>query len=118
LGHSILEFADRHLIIRDHRLIEVLETLCTQLETTPNDGLSFLPEFLARDMAQINGCIDPEFEVHLNSEQKLSDFQRLIVQTQENVYGSEAIGSKANGQETQRKLDSLQKLQNLIYDSD
>jgi len=77
LAHSILEFSDRHLIIRDHDLMEVLKILSAQLEITPNDSLSFLPEFLASDMIHITGGIDPEFDVHLNSEQVLSDFQYL-----------------------------------------
>lgn len=108
MAHSILEFSDRHLIIRDHDLMEVLKILSAQLEITPNDSLSFLPEFLASDMIHITGGIDPEFDVHLNSEQVLSDFQYLSTQAQENV----------SGQNAQRILDNLQKIQNLIYGSD
>lgn len=108
MAHSILEFADRHLIIRDHELMEVLEMLSAQLKTTPKDSLSFLSEFLASDMVHINGGIDPEFDVHLNSEQVLSDFQCLIAQAQESFNGSDA----------QRILGNLQKIQNLIYYSD
>ena len=108
MAHSILKFSDRHLIIRDDNLMDVLEMLSAQLETTPNDSLSFLPEFLASDMVHINGGINPKFNVHLNSEQVLSDFQGLIAQVQEN----------ASGPNAQRILGNLQKIQTLIYDSD
>ena len=95
MAHSILKFSDRHLIIRDDDLMDALELLSAQLETAPNDSLSFLPEFLASDMVHVNGGINPKFDVHLNSEQMLSDFQRLIAQAQENVHGSEAkVGLK------------------------
>jgi len=108
LAHSILEFSDRHLIIHDHDLMEVLKILSAQLEISPNDSLSFLPEFLASDMIHITGGIDPKFDVHLNSKQVLSDFQCLSAQAQENISGPEA----------RRILDNLQKIQNLIYGSD
>ena len=108
MAHSILEFADRYLIMRDHDLMEVLEMLSAQLETMQNDSLSFLPEFLASDMVHINGGIDPEFDVHLNSEKMLGDFQCLIARAQENF----------NGPEAQHILGNLQKIQNLIYYSD
>lgn len=108
MAHSIIEFADRHLTIPDDELIEVLETLSAQLEINPNDSLSFLPEFLASDMVHVNGGVDPEFDVHLNSEQILGEFQSLITQTRD----------KSDGPESQRLLSNLQKIQDLVYGVD
>ncbi len=108
MAHSIIEFADRHLTIPDDELIEVLETLSAQLEINPNESLSFLPEFLASDMVHVNGGVDPEFEVHLNSKQMLDEFQYLITQARD----------ESDGAESQRLLSNLQKIQDLVFGLD
>ena len=108
MAHSILEFADRHLTIPDDELIEVLETLSAQLEISPNDNLSFLPEFLASDMVHVNGGIDPDFEAHLNSDQMLSDFQSLLAR----------VKGISDEPKSERVLSNLEKIHNLIYGSD
>ena len=108
MAHSILEFDDRHLIISDDELIEVLETLSEQLEINPNENLSFLPEFLANDMVHVNGGVDPEFETHLNTNQLLNEFQTLITQ----------VRTDFDRPEMQRMLSNLQKLQDLVFDTD
>lgn len=107
MAQTILEFTDRHLIIRDADLIEVLEQMNAELVNIPQKQLTFLTEFIASDMLHVTGGVDPEFDVHLKTTEALDEFQTLI----------NAVRDKTDGLDAERILRNLRKIEELVFNS-
>ena len=67
MAHSILEFGENQLIMRDAELLAVLEQMQDSLRDNPDDKLDFLSEFLLSDMVHVTGGLDPDLDRHLNT---------------------------------------------------
>ena len=86
MAHSILEYGDRHLTMRDMDLLEVLEFMVGQLGPAPEPDLAFLPDFLASDMVHDSGGIDPDLGAHLKDDAARAAFINLTNKTAEAVH--------------------------------
>ncbi|MEM9342769.1 MAG: hypothetical protein AAGA87_06965 [Pseudomonadota bacterium] len=82
MAHSILEYGDRHITMRDMELTAALEALHAAHVGDPAPELAFLPAFMSSGMLHITGGIDPEFGTHLSSPEAQAAFLDLIDRTQ------------------------------------
>lgn len=104
MAHSILEFGENQLIMRDAELLAVLEQMQDSLRDNPDDKLDFLSEFLLSDMVHVTGGLDPDLDRHLNTASSRDAFLNLIDST-----------CKSLKSQSDRKLqDNLRKLKELV----
>ena len=104
MAHSILEFGEKHLIMRDVDLLEALTCMKQELESHLDENLTFLAEFLQSDMIHVSGGLDPDLNTHLDSHESREAFVRVI----------RSIHHKGTEHTEEKILDNLKKLQSLV----
>lgn len=102
MAHSIVEFGDNHVMMRDADLLAALTRIQEELQSNHNENLEFLTAFLQSDMVHVSGGIDPNFNTHLKSEESREAFFAVI----RNIREAEDVDEQV--------LQNLNKLQTLI----
>ncbi|MBX2836464.1 MAG: hypothetical protein KTR35_06400 [Gammaproteobacteria bacterium] len=100
MAHSILEYGDNHLMMRDAELLAALNRIQEEIQSQPEEKLQFLKTFLQSDMVHITGGIDPDFGTHLNSDESREAFVSVIHRIRNNDNVDEKVLENLNKLET------------------